>query len=171
MAFLQISSTHAYQNITYFCKNSVAYFDAVEKNHNKAVRLMSWNDKQLRADGSHMFTYKVPVDECQVSELQNSSRELTITQTSCETYTLIALFINSVFIMKMTFDFFLVHSTNVENGNALYLSTPQTSLIVYHFVTLRHTILVVMIKNLASKLVPCAFRKRLFHALSVALLF
>lgn len=65
LAFLQISSSRARQNLTYECKNSIGFYDAVAGSHSKAVRLMSWNDKQLRHDGNHMFTYRVLLDECQ----------------------------------------------------------------------------------------------------------
>ncbi|CAG2114878.1 unnamed protein product, partial [Medioppia subpectinata] len=63
--FLQLLSQNAVQNITYVCKNSVAFYDEAKHTHRKAVKLMTYNDIELTADGNHMFTYQAIRDGCQ----------------------------------------------------------------------------------------------------------
>lgn len=65
ITFLQMLSSKASQDIIYHCSNSVAYHHAKRGNKRKAVTLMSWNDLEIRHRGK--FSYRVPVDECQVT--------------------------------------------------------------------------------------------------------
>lgn len=65
VAFLQLVSTKAEQEITYHCKNSVAYFDADKSTFRNSAKLMAWNDLELTAKGNKRFTYAVKEDGCQ----------------------------------------------------------------------------------------------------------
>jgi hypothetical protein len=65
LTFLQLLSTEAYQNITYHCRNSVAYYDREEKNYDKAALFMTSNDLELVAKKPRKFRYNVVKDECQ----------------------------------------------------------------------------------------------------------
>jgi len=66
MTFLRLLSTEASQNLTYHCKNSVAYMDASTGNLKKAVLLQGSNDVEIRAEGNSRFTYSVMEDGCTV---------------------------------------------------------------------------------------------------------
>lgn len=73
---LQSLSSHANQNITYHCKNSVAYYDSRKNNYQKAVKLMGFNDVQLVAAGYPKFTYQVSQDGCKVCSCSNLQSDL-----------------------------------------------------------------------------------------------
>merc|ERR1711915_890608 len=47
LTFLKLLSKHGSQNITYHCKNSIAYYDARERTYNKAVKILTSNDLEL----------------------------------------------------------------------------------------------------------------------------
>lgn len=66
MTFLRLLSTEASQNLTYHCKNSVAYMDDSTGNLKKAVLLQGSNDVEIRAEGNSRFTYSVMEDGCTV---------------------------------------------------------------------------------------------------------
>lgn len=68
LAFMRLLANHASQNITYHCKNSVAYMDEDAGNLRKAVILQGSNDVELVAEGNSRFTYTVLVDGCSVSD-------------------------------------------------------------------------------------------------------
>lgn len=65
MGFLQLSSAHATQNVTYHCKKSVAYFDAEKNTHRRGLKLLAWNDAELLPKGPERLRYEAVVDECQ----------------------------------------------------------------------------------------------------------
>lgn len=67
MTFLRLLSTEGSQNITYHCKNSVAYLDEASGNLKKALLLQGSNDVEIRAEGNSRFTYTVLQDGCTVS--------------------------------------------------------------------------------------------------------
>ncbi len=67
MVFLQLLSENAYQNVTYHCRNSVAYYDKEANNYKQAAKFMSSNDLELVARRPVKFRYSVSLDECQVS--------------------------------------------------------------------------------------------------------
>lgn len=67
LAFMRLLANQASQNITYHCKNSVAYMDAESGNLKKAVVLGGSNDVELRAEGNSRFTFSVLEDGCTVS--------------------------------------------------------------------------------------------------------
>lgn len=67
LAFMRLLANHASQNITYHCKNSIAYMDEETGSLNKAVMLQGSNDVELVAEGNSRFTYTVLVDGCSVS--------------------------------------------------------------------------------------------------------
>lgn len=69
LAFMRLLANQAVQNITYHCKNSVAYMDGDNGNLKKAVLLQGSNDVELRAEGNSRFTYSVLEDGCTVSSL------------------------------------------------------------------------------------------------------
>jgi len=64
LAFMRLLSNQASQNITYHCKNSVAYMDGESGNLKKAVVLQGSNDVELRAEGNSRFTFSVVEDGC-----------------------------------------------------------------------------------------------------------
>lgn len=64
LAFLRILSTSATQEITYHCKNSIAYMDAESANVKKALKLLSFADAEIKAEGSRRITYSVLEDGC-----------------------------------------------------------------------------------------------------------
>ncbi|KAK2851665.1 hypothetical protein Q5P01_007941 [Channa striata] len=64
LTFLRLLSTEASQNITYHCKNSIAYMDQTTGNLKKALLLQGSNDVEIRAEGNSRFTYSVLEDGC-----------------------------------------------------------------------------------------------------------
>ena len=72
LAFMRLLSNQASQNITYHCRNSVAYMDGETGNMKKAVVLQGSNDVELRAEGNSRFTFSVLEDGCTVSSFFTS---------------------------------------------------------------------------------------------------
>lgn len=66
LTHLQMLSTHATQNVTYHCKNSIAYYDEERKNYRRSLKLLAWNDAELTAKNSPHLRYDVINDGCQV---------------------------------------------------------------------------------------------------------
>lgn len=66
IGFLQLLSREAEQNITYHCKNSIAYFDEERKTYKRGIKLLSYNDVELVPRGSQRLRYEVILDECKV---------------------------------------------------------------------------------------------------------
>lgn len=64
---LQMLSTHASQNITYHCKNTVGYYDAEKNNYRRSLKLLAWNDAELTAKSSQQLRYEVTEDGCKVN--------------------------------------------------------------------------------------------------------
>lgn len=64
LAFMRLLANQAVQNITYHCKNSIAYMDAENGNLKKSVLLQGSNDVELRAEGNSRFTFSVLEDGC-----------------------------------------------------------------------------------------------------------
>lgn len=80
LTFLRLMSTEASQNITYHCKNSIAYMDQASGNLKKALLLQGSNEIEIRAEGNSRFTYSVTEDGCTVSSPSLSFLDMTITQ-------------------------------------------------------------------------------------------
>lgn len=64
-------SGRAEQNVTYHCRNSVAYLDGIKGNYRRAVKLLSGNDLELKphaddASTNNKFTYSAAYDGCKV---------------------------------------------------------------------------------------------------------
>lgn len=66
LTFLRLMATEAAQNVTYHCKNSVAYMDQASGNLKKALLLQGANEIEIRAEGNSRFTYGVTEDGCTV---------------------------------------------------------------------------------------------------------
>ena len=66
MTFLQLSSSHAHQNLTYHCRNSAVYYDKQSMKYDNAAKFKSYNDIELVALRPTKFRYSVSLDECQV---------------------------------------------------------------------------------------------------------
>ena len=66
MTFLRLLTTQARQNLTYYCKNSVAVFDESTGNTDKALKVMTSSEIELSVGGSK-FSYDVVEDNCFVS--------------------------------------------------------------------------------------------------------
>lgn len=69
LTFLRLMSSDASQNITYHCKNSIAYMDQASGNLKKALLLQGSNEIEIRAEGNSRFTYTVTEDGCTVRRL------------------------------------------------------------------------------------------------------
>lgn len=67
LTHLQMLSTHATQNITYHCKNSVGYYDEEKHHYRHAIKLLAWNDAELTAKNSQQLRYEVTEDGCKVT--------------------------------------------------------------------------------------------------------
>lgn len=72
IAFLRIRSSQASQNITYHCRNSIAYLDYKNGNVKQAIKLMSSADVELKAEGNNKLTYNVLEDGCAVSNTKDN---------------------------------------------------------------------------------------------------
>lgn len=66
LGFLQLLSTNAQQNLTYHCKNSVAYHDVAKNTYRKAIKFLAYNDAEITARGNARFRYEVLEDGCKV---------------------------------------------------------------------------------------------------------
>lgn len=75
MTFLRLLSTEGSQNITYHCKNSIAYLDEAAGNLKKALLIQGSNDVEIRAEGNSRFTYTVLKDDCTVSQAGWAAKE------------------------------------------------------------------------------------------------
>ncbi|NXM58243.1 CO1A1 protein, partial [Illadopsis cleaveri] len=64
LTFLRLMATEASQNVTYHCKNSVAYMEQASGNLKKALLLQGANEIEIRAEGNSRFTYGVTEDGC-----------------------------------------------------------------------------------------------------------
>lgn len=67
LTFLRLLSNEASQNVTYHCKNSIAYLDQATGNLKKALLLQGYNEVEIRAEGNSRFTYNALEDGCKVS--------------------------------------------------------------------------------------------------------
>lgn len=66
LGFLQLLSSKAEQNITYHCKNSIAYYDSTKHTYRKGLKLLSWNDAELTPRGNQRLRYEAIEDQCRV---------------------------------------------------------------------------------------------------------
>lgn len=80
LGFLQLHSSHATQDITFHCKNTIAYFDAANNHHKSGLKLMAWNDNELTATGPQRLRYEVTEDGCK--DRSNSWSKTRITYTT-----------------------------------------------------------------------------------------
>lgn len=64
LQFLQILSSSVYQNITYHCRKSVAYYDSVGKSYKKAIIFSSADDHEIVGATRPKYQYKVSTDGC-----------------------------------------------------------------------------------------------------------
>lgn len=78
MTFLRLLSTEGSQNITYHCKNSIAYLDETAGNLRKALLIQGSNDVEIRAEGNSRFTYTVLKDGCTVSQPAGAARGMAV---------------------------------------------------------------------------------------------
>lgn len=69
LSYLQLLSNHARQEITFRCKNSVAWFDQSTQNFNKAVKFEGTNGHEFSTKSkSKKAMVTVPFDGCQVKD-------------------------------------------------------------------------------------------------------
>jgi hypothetical protein len=88
LAFMRLLSNQASQNVTYHCKNSVAYMDDNTGNLKKALLLQGSNDVEIRAEGNSRFTYSVMEDGCTVRTEELLTHTHTCTRAHARTHTL-----------------------------------------------------------------------------------
>lgn len=67
LKLLQLLSKESHQNITYHCRNNVAYKDGKSGSLKKALVLRGSNGQELRAQGNPRLRYTVTEDGCSVS--------------------------------------------------------------------------------------------------------
>lgn len=67
LKLLQLLSKESHQNITYHCRNSVAYKDEKSSSLKKALVLRGSNGQELRAQGNNRLRYTVIEDGCSKS--------------------------------------------------------------------------------------------------------
>ena len=65
MTFLRLLSQEAYQNFTYTCINSAAWFNLKTNNHDMAIKLLGENETEFSAEG---IKPSVLADGCKVSQ-------------------------------------------------------------------------------------------------------
>ncbi|XP_065221018.1 collagen alpha-2(I) chain-like isoform X2 [Planococcus citri] len=65
LAALQKLSILSTQNITYHCKNSIAYYDNASKSYEKSVKLMGWNDIEITPQSHPNLQFTSDQDGCQ----------------------------------------------------------------------------------------------------------
>lgn len=69
LTFLRLLTTQARQNITYWCKDSVAVFDSAAGNTDKALKIMtSAENIELSIDASSKYRYDVYEDNCHTAD-------------------------------------------------------------------------------------------------------
>ena len=94
--FLQLLSNTAYQNITYLCQNSVAYFDESRNSHSKSVKLMTNDELELVAlSGSAQLQYKALLDQCKSRKNSTEKTILEYRTGKCSRKNLEFLFLDS----------------------------------------------------------------------------
>ncbi|XP_065370006.1 collagen alpha-1(I) chain-like [Calliphora vicina] len=64
MGALQRMSLNATQKITFNCKNTIAYDDDALNSSRKGLKLLTWNDAELKSEGSQFLRYKAELDDC-----------------------------------------------------------------------------------------------------------
>lgn len=57
---------NCHQNLTFWCHNAIAAFDANLKTYRRSLKLLASNDIELTINGYSQFRYKVIHDGCQV---------------------------------------------------------------------------------------------------------
>ena len=67
LSFLRLLSDRARQNITYHCKDSVAWYDEQLNDVTKSIRLKTSNGVIIDSSSSNKFKPKVITDNCRVS--------------------------------------------------------------------------------------------------------
>lgn len=66
MTFLQLMSEEATQEITYNCRNSVAFYNTKNSTFGQALKFLASDENVLTADPDSRLNYKVLEDNCQV---------------------------------------------------------------------------------------------------------
>jgi len=69
MTFLRLLSQEAYQNFTYTCINSAAWFNLKTNNHDMAIKLLGENEIEFSTEG---IRPSVLVDGCKVSRVNTT---------------------------------------------------------------------------------------------------
>lgn len=67
LGFLQLHTTKATQELTFHCKNIIAYADVKNNTLKNSLKLLAWNDAELTPEGPQRLRYYSSVDECKVS--------------------------------------------------------------------------------------------------------
>ncbi|XP_065221020.1 collagen alpha-1(II) chain-like isoform X2 [Planococcus citri] len=70
---LQKLSILSTQNITYHCKNSIAYYDNASKSYEKSVKLLAWNDIEITPQSYPNLQFTSDQDGCQFKRKEWSS--------------------------------------------------------------------------------------------------
>lgn len=102
MTFMRLMSNQASQNVTYHCKNSIAYMDSATGNLKKALLLQGSNDVEIRAEGNNRFTYSVSEDGCTVSVLSLCPRAKLTQDPSTRKEKLISYYVSFLFLSTVT---------------------------------------------------------------------
>jgi collagen type V/XI/XXIV/XXVII alpha len=70
MTFLKLLSENAYQNFTYSCMNSVAWYSAKEDSYDSSIRLLGENEIEIGYEDAKLRP-NILVDGCKVGICQN----------------------------------------------------------------------------------------------------
>jgi collagen type V/XI/XXIV/XXVII, alpha len=70
MTFLRLLSQEGYQNFTYTCMNSVAWYDTKNNNHNLSVKLLGENEVEIGSENTAQRP-NVLFDGCKVCQTRS----------------------------------------------------------------------------------------------------
>ncbi|XP_065218834.1 collagen alpha-2(I) chain-like [Planococcus citri] len=65
LRMLQQMSKYATQSITYHCKNVIVYYDSINKNFERSVKLRGWNNDEITPQNLSNLQFMSGYDNCQ----------------------------------------------------------------------------------------------------------
>lgn len=77
LSYLHLLSTKATQNVTYHCRNSVAYYDVTKHTYRRGLKLMTFNDVEITPKGGKL-RYEAIIDECKVRLTTEKNQYVTV---------------------------------------------------------------------------------------------
>ncbi|XP_065218276.1 collagen alpha-2(I) chain-like [Planococcus citri] len=77
LRMLQQMSKSATQAITYRCKNSIVYYDSINKNFEKSMKLLGWNNEEITPQNLSNLQFMSGHDNCQHKNDEWSHTDIT----------------------------------------------------------------------------------------------